>query len=82
MSKIEATSKVSLKLTSRIKPGRRGTRVKPPTLYTVHKTPDTAHKTPQPGKARAPTPQDGQTHPHNPSANSPPAKADKVFEPV
>ena len=44
MSKIETTSKVSLKLPSRIKLGRRGTGAKLSTLDTAHKPPPTTKK--------------------------------------
>ena len=47
MSKIETASKLSLKLTSRIKLGRRGARAELSTLDTDHKhSPSTARKGP------------------------------------
>ena len=76
MSKIETTSKVSLKLTSRINLGRRGAHVPSSRLWTQPTSTHTARKAliPNPQEKAAPHGPDGSTHksaPNPPPKNTP-----------
>ena len=77
MSKIETTSKVSLKLTSRINLGRRGAHVPSSRLWTQPTSTHTARKAliPNPQEKAAPHGPDGSTHKSalNPPPRIPPA---------
>ena len=66
MSKIETTSKVSLKLMSRINLGRRGARAKLSTLDTAHKPSPTARKGPPPGQKGPIVPTETTNNSHRP----------------
>ena len=81
MSKIETTSKVSLKLTSRINLGRRGAHVPSSRLWTQPTSTHTARKAliPNPQEKAAPHGPDGSTH--KSALNPPPQEYPRHYPP-